>query len=327
MVFGVATAVTDDDGEFTANVYTEQDASLSSGLKAIRFKRINGEERETLSGTGKQIADFAAARGGRLEIDAQRLVRPEPLCKTFSLSDGSEALRFPYTNRQSDVLKVESEGLNTLSSITGQPYPASEFTFTDGTLPDGYYGFEWPLHHFTWLNQSEERVAASWQLLGQLVSVDQPSAEVPLCTSLGQFQGCSRVTDEGSEQIFQQAMFTVRSLNQALAEGIQRGKLKATGKLRVASLKHFAETLREIRMTLRQLPAVRFFCSGEIHPNCVQAEYPKKQLLLSFDNLMKIKFAASFKQPRRTHRSQRKQFKALVEKQPSSYVTCRSGGG
>lgn len=323
VVFGVATVVTDEKGEFIASVNTQEDASVSAGIKAVRFERFNGETRENLTGTGKEIADFASARGGKLEIDAKALVRPEPLCKTFNITDGEEALRFPYSNRQSELLEVSSDKLNTLSSITGQPYPASEFKPTDQNLPDGYYGFEWPLREFKWRDSAQqERVAASWQLLGQVVSIDQLSEEVPLCTSLGQFQGCSRVTDEASDQIFQQAALSVRALNNQLTERLNKQRIKAKGTLRSAYLKNAGNSLRGIREQLRALPRQRFICTGELQMQCAEREYPKKQLLALFDRIARFEMATRIKGFKKLHANMRKEFKRALDRQPSRYVSC-----
>ena len=323
MVFGVATVVTDDKGEFVASVNAQEDASVSSGLKAVKFERINGEDRETLSGTGQQIADFAAARGGKLEIDAKALIRPEPLCKTYNLTDGAEALRFPYSNRQGETLEVSAEKLNKLSSITGNPYPPSEFKATDQNLPDGYYGFEWPVTDFTWRDGSQqERIAASWMLLGQVMSIDQPREEVPLCTSLGDFLGCSRVTDEAGEKIFQQAVLSVRTLSNELTDLLLKQKVKGKGKLRGAYLKNAGDSLRLIRQELRSLPQQRFICTGELQMRCAERSYPKKQMLAYFDRIAKFDMAATIKGFRRLHANLRKDFKKLVDAQPSRFVSC-----
>lgn len=323
VVFGVATVVTDEKGEFIASVNTQLDASVSSGMKAVKFERFNGETRETLAGTGQQIADFTAARGGKLEIDAKALIRPGPLCKTFNVADGAEALRFPYSNREGETLEVASEKLNSLSSITGNPYPPSEFKATDQNLRDGYYGFEWPAIDFIWRDGAQqERIAASWQLLGQVVSVDLPREEVPLCTDLGEFRGCNRVTDEAGEKIFQQAALSVRTLNNELTNLLSKQKVKGTGKLRGAYLKNAGDSLRLIRQELRALPQQRFICTGELQMQCAERNYPKKEMLAYFDRIAKFNMAGTIKGFRRLHANLRKDFKKLVDKQPSRFVSC-----
>jgi len=313
-----------------ATVNLEEDASVSSALAAIKFERFNGEGRETLSGNGQQIAQFVAARGDRLEIDAKALVRPEPLCKTYSTTSGAEVIRFSYTNRQSKTLEVLSDGLNQLSSITGQPFPAAEFKPTDESLPDGYYGFEWPINEFIWRDVSqEERVAASWRLLGQVVSLDKLSVDVPLCSEQGDYRGCSPVTDELSEQLFQQALRTVSNISDTITKGLKKGTWKAAGKLRGIYLKGAAGSLRNIRETLRALPKTRYVCVGAGRPTCSDMTYPKQQLMLDFDKLIKFKMPVALRKIKgivRTHAQQRKVFIQMLGRQPDRFTTCAAPG-
>ncbi len=322
VVLGVATVVTDEHGEFSANIATEVDASVSSGIKAIKFLYFNGEERETLEGTGRDVLDFAAARGGRLEIDAQRLVRPEEICKSYSADDGSEVLRFPYTSHQSDYLNVESDLLNTLSSITGEPYPPATFRPSFITQPDGYYGFEWPISHFAWRNSSEERVIASWQLLGKVVSVDQLSAELPFCNWIGKYRGCSKISNDISEKLFAYVTETIKSLGQVLVKRAKLNSVKAKNRLRASYLTYAQGALREMRATLRRLPRDRFSCRGTIHMLCAEEEYPKKALLRNFDQLFLFKQARRIKSFKQTHTNQRRGFVVLLDQEPNRYVSC-----
>jgi hypothetical protein len=322
VVLGVATVLTDENGEFSANIATEVDASVSSGIKAIKYLYFNGEEREILQGTGQDVLDFVSARGGRLEIDGERLVKPEAICKSYSADDGSEVLRFPYTSHQSDYLTVESDMLNSLSSISGEPYPPASFRPSLVTQPDGYYGFEWPLSYFSLNNISEQRIIASWQLLGKVVSVDQLSAELPFCSWIGRYRGCTRITNDTSAQLFAYAAETINSLSQLLVKSARIPSAKAKSRLRATYLKYAQASLREMRATLRRLPQYRFSCRGSIHMLCAEEEYPKKALLRHFDQLRLFKTAKRIRKFNQMHVNQRKGFIGLLDQEPSRYVAC-----
>jgi hypothetical protein len=321
---GQAPVTTDSEGKFQAKVARNQDASLSSGLKAIKFEKIAGEEREVLEGTGEQIATVAAQQGGLIVIDASRRVQPEPLCRTFSADNGAEVLWFRYTNRFGEVLSVPQAELNTLLSPSGQPYPVSEFKSTDETQPNGFYGFEWPIEFFTWFKSdtNQEMVSAAWKLLGAEVAVEQPKEEVPLCADSFELRGCSRLSEGISNRIFDQAVSTVTEIAKESEKLKKIGLWRPKGNVRLPHHKQAGRSLSSIRKILRKLPTNRYSCTGGVPPNCSVVVFPKSRILAEYDKIMLVKLPPGLQKLVKKDPVERRKFLVELRKHPDRFVTC-----
>lgn len=288
------------------------------------MEAIAGTPVETLSGSASEIEQIASSQGGILDIMTSRRVRPEAICRVYDGNLGVEALRFAFTNRYGEALNVSSQGLNSIESVSGVPYPIASFGSTDITKPDGYLGFTWPMDYFKWFDpaRNQEVVSTTWKLLGKQVFVDAPQSDIPICSQAGGFSGCSAFNDTLTNRIYEQALSSVTRLsNQALklkAEGVW----KPVGKMRTPYYNSAARSLRSIRILLR-LPSDRYVCTEAVPQACRTVVFPKAQLQSEFDKIFKVKLPNGLRSLVRLVPPERKKFQAELKKLPNSYVTCR----
>jgi hypothetical protein len=324
---GPLTVMTDENGGFVVEVPPSSDASISSGIPAILPTSIANIPGSSLSGTGEQIAQIAAANGGVIDILATRLVEPAPICLIPGGSNVADALRFGFTNRSGSKLEVMIEPLNSLSSVSGLAFPPSEFDSTDMSLPNDYLGFEWTLENFTWTDPAtgQEMVSASWKLLGKEVVLNQPRSSVPICTGRGGYDGCRQFTDEMADQLFQSATESVRRLS-TMAEQARKSSFWRKGERFVNPfLRQTAAGLRGIRSILQKLPANRFICESGPPQGCSTVAFPRAQLLKNFERIIGIKLPWGLRHMMRQLPRERKKFKSQLDLLPSEYVVCPNG--
>jgi len=323
LVFGSLAVTADPDGRFEVSVRSNEDASVSSGLPALQILDFNGEVTEVLTGTGQQIAEFAAAYDSELRVNAISRIKPENMCRTFSSDTGEEALRFPYTSRYSEQLEVTSANLNTLFSISGAPYPLSLFEASSVELPDGFYGFEWPLSHFVWIgSDGTERVSAAWKILGKQSQVEDRKSDVPWCAGAGGLDQCVPYSGDLNNRIFRQAVSTVTALSRAAVRAKAQGIWKPTGRLRIPFFKRAAQSLSKIRFILSQLLPNRFICPGAAPPQCVVATFPKAELMREFESMLTVKWPRGLLHLRKTFPKERQAFRNELARQPDKYASC-----
>jgi hypothetical protein len=165
-----------------------------------------------------------------------RNLRPEPLCRTFSSENGEEVLRFPYTNRHSQDLEVDSQQLNTLWSVDEAAAPPRVFLLSDSTFSDGDYGFEHPIRLFTWLDAGGlERVSALWRIVGAEQGIEALKEDIGWCTVTGEFKDCVGFSPDMNNRIFAQMLSTVSKLSRAAvrAKAKAKGLWRSKGKLHI----------------------------------------------------------------------------------------------
>lgn len=314
-----------DDGKFIAQVPPEEDASLSSGLKAIKIEEINGEQRETLPGTGSEIASIAAANGGIIQISVSSRIKAEPLCLAYSADGGQEVLWFRYTNRFGETLEVGDQRLNSILSPSGLPYPVSMFDSTDASKPDGFLGFEWALDYFKDIEPATNReiVRAVWKLLGKEVGLEQPKEEIPLCTESGGLRECIPVAPGSDSKIFEAAARTVNRLAKACEKAKKQGTWRPQGTFRIPYYKRAGTALRNIRKILNRIERERLLCQNVIPVGCLEKNYPKSQLLEQFDSILRVKLPKGLTHLVKKYPAERRYFILEMNKQPDRYVTCR----
>jgi hypothetical protein len=313
-----------DDGRFVAQVLPEQDASISSGLKAIKIEEINGEERETLPGSGAEIASIAVANGGVIQIAVSRRVKAEPLCLAYSADGSQEVLWFRYTNRFGETLEVADQQLNSLLSPSGLPYPVSKFESTNQDQPDGFFGFEWALDYFKDIEPvtNKEIIRAVWKLLGKEVSLEQPKEEVPLCSESGDLRGCLPLPAHSNGRIFEAASRTVNRLAKECEKAKIRGIWKPQGTFRIPYYKRAGTALRRIREILNQIDREGLLCRDLIPAGCSEQTYPKSRLLEQFDSILKVKLPKGLRHLVKRYPGERRYFIAELNKQPDRYIKC-----
>jgi hypothetical protein len=324
LLFGRLSVTAGPEGEFEVSVPAERDASVASGLEALRIIDFNGEEMEVLPGTGAEIYQFAMDRGSELIVNAISRIIPGPMCRSFSEQNGEEVLRFPYTNRYFKQLEVASPLLNTVWSISGTPAPASVFEASPETLEDDYYGFEWPISHFTWTGpDSQERVSAVWKILGKQAEVETLRSEIPFCNEPAQINDCSRVPISLNNRIFEQAVQTVTNLSKGAVKAKKSGRWKPKGKFRNPYLmKRAAQALSNIRDILRALPANQYICSSTPKDPCFNQVFPKDRLYSEFEAILKVKLPKELRFLMKNYPKERKAFLAELAKYPNTFTSC-----
>ncbi len=311
------------DGGFSVGVELNNDSSIASDLKALLVRSFNKQEMEVLTGTGREIVEFVATYGTPLVVEVAPRVKPEAICRTYGSETGQEVLRFPYTNRYIEDLTVTAENLNSLWSISGQPSPVSVFNRTDQSFPDGYYGFEWPISHFTWIDSAgRERVSATWKLLGAEVSVDDYRENISFCELNGEVVGCAELAADMDNRLFRKAVSTVTELNKAAVRAKKAGLWIPKGKFRGPHFERAGRALRNIRVILRNLPPNRYLCPDPQPPQCRSVVYPKAALLTQFDSILSVKLPQGLTHLRKLYPQLRKDFIVELNKQPNWYLSC-----
>lgn len=321
--FGSVVATSDANGLIQVSMPSENVADVSSGIIAVKVESIAGTPVESLGGSGAEIEQIANSQGGILDIVTSRRVKPEALCRVFDGDLGLEALRFPFTNRYGEALNVSSQGLNSIESVSGVPYPIASFGSTDSAKPDGYLGFTWTMDYFKWFDpaRNQEVVSATWTLLGKKVSVDAPQSDIPICSQAGDFSGCSAFNDTLTNRIYEQALSSVTRLSNQALKLKAKGAWRPVGKVRTPYYNSAARSLRGIRALLR-LPNNRYVCSEAVPQACRTILFPKAQLHSEFDKIFKVKLPSGLRSLVRLVPSERKKFQAELKKLPNSYVTC-----
>jgi hypothetical protein len=322
--FGSVVATSDSNGLLQVTIPRQSVADVSSNILAIKVESIAGTPVETLSGTAAEIEQIASSQGGVLDIVTSRRVNPEQLCRVYDSDLGAEAIRFPFTNRYGEALAVSSQGLNSIESVSGVPYPIASFGSTDSAKPNGYLGFTWAIDYFKWFDpaRNQEVISASWMLLGKRVSIDAPQSEIPICSQAGEFGGCVGFNDTLTNRIYEQALSSVTRLgNQAIALKA-KGVWRPVGRVRTPYYNSAARSLRNIRALLR-LPNDRYVCADVVPQGCRTIVFPKTQLQSEFDKIFKVKLPSGLRSLVRLVPSERKKFQAELKKLPNSYVTCR----
>ncbi len=316
---GATEVTTDVDGKFRVELPPDTDASISSGIKAIRYVKINDQEQESLPGTAEQIKQIAEDYTGRIEIDAIRLVNAGPICLNRDANSGAESLWFPYTNASQESLEIPQRPLNELFSATGEPYPPLSFEPTDPTQPESYRVFSWPVQHFI---SDADMVSAIWRILGTEISVLQLKAEVPLCTQPGELDDCVKLGQDMSSRLFEQTLATISRLGRACEKAKKQGKWRPVGKFRNPYYQQAARSLRAIRQILHRLPATRYTCQGQVPPGCTVVAYPKAQIAMEFDKILRVKLPSGLTHLTKRLPGERRLFLAELAKQPRTFLTC-----
>lgn len=333
MVVGETAVNTDESGQFSLEVPAAAPADISSGLLAVRYDLIAGIERETLIGSGAEIAAIALANGGSIVIDATQRVKPGPLCYVADPETGSGSIRFPFTNRFGVTLKVESDKLNSLTSLSdpsrgadSEPYPLADFESIGDDKPDDYLGFEWPVNYFTWYDsvRDAEVVSAQWRLINETVSIDQPLSEVPICPSPGLLEGCTPYTTEIRNQLYSQMFSTVSNLSRLAEAAAKKGRWRRRdGRFRNPFYDQAAKSLRNTKKLLSRIGNPAFYCISAAPAGCSEIVYPKSEILEQFDRILRVKLPKELRFLNKAIGPERSKFVKLLRQQPKTVVNCQ----
>lgn len=332
VLVGVQSVTTDQQGEFSVSRPPSEVADVASGLLAVRFDAIAGIETEVLQGTGADVAAIAQASGGSLVIDATQRVKPEPLC-FLQQGDSGGMIRFPFTNRYGSTLTVESDKLNSLTSLADpsrgsdqEPYPLADFESTEADKPDGHLGFEWSVNYFLWFDstRNSEIVSAQWKLINETVSIDQPLSEVPLCPLPILLDRCSTYTRQISNKLYEQMFSSVTELTRQADRAAKRGKWRnRKGKFRTPFFRRAATSLRITREVLNRLGNPAYICPAGAPQGCSTIRFPKVEVLGQFDSILKVKLPKELRFLYRVLGSERIKFLRSLKEQPDSIVVCQ----
>jgi hypothetical protein len=314
-------------------VVPSQVADISSGLLAVRYDTIAGIQTETLQGTGTEIAAIAQANGGIIVIDATQRVKPEPLCYIQDPISGAGFIRFPFTNRYGTTLSVESDKLNSLTSLADpsrgpdqEPYPLADFESIEEDKPDGHLGFEWSINYFLWFDsaRNSEIVSAQWKLINETVSLDQPLSEIPLCPAPILLDRCSTYSTQLSNRLYSQMFSSVTRLSQLADKAAKRGKWRnRDGRFRNPYLGRAARSLRNTRAILNRLGSPAYVCPAGLPQGCSSVRFPKAEVLQQFDLILQVKIPKELKFLNKAIGPERLKFLKALREQPDSVVVCR----
>jgi len=323
LLFGTAEVTAGPDGSFLAQVPVDHDASVRSGIDALRILHINDREMELLAGTGRDIAAFMEPYGQILKISVSSRIVPGDPCLSYSSDTGEEILRFPYTNRGAQRYEVISPDLNTVWSISGTPAPAPAFEATNEFIPNNYFGFEWPLANFTWLDSNGiEHVSAIWRLLGQQREINLLKSEILPCVIEGTINECAPITAAMAEDVIRHTMDTIFKLSQAALKTRDSTHWKASGKPRIPYLKRAARAIKGMRSIINSMPKKRYICPGQAPATCSSAAFPKAALTEQFDSILKVKLPKGLKKLVKIYPKFRTMFLNELKKQPDTFTYC-----
>lgn len=324
---------TDQEGEFTVSKLPSEVADVASGLPAVRFDTIAGVQTEVLSGTGAEIAAIAQANGGSIVIDATQRVKPEPVCYVQPSGSGTGLLRFPFTNRFGTTLTVQSDKLNSITSLADpsrpadhEPYPLADFESTDTDKENGHLGFEWSLAFFEWFDPARNStvVSAQWKLINETVSVDQPLSEIPICTSPIQLDRCSSYTTRISNRLYAQMFSSVAELSRQADRAAKRGKWRnRRGQFRNPFFGRAALSLRTTRQLLNGLGSTAYICPSGTPQGCSVVRFPKAEVLEQFDSILRVALPKELRFLYRVLGAERVKFLSALREQPNSIVVCQ----
>lgn len=333
VVVGAQTVTTNEQGEFAVAVPPASVADIASGLLAVRYDVIAGLETEVLQGTGAEIAAIAQANGGVIVIDASQRVNPEPLCYIQDPSSGAGFIRFPFTNRYGATLSVESDKLNSLTSLADpsrgpdqEPYPLAHFDSIEADKPDGHLGFEWSVNYFLWFDsaRNSEIVSAQWKLINETVSLDQPLSEVPLCPVPILLERCSTYSTQLANRLYSQMFSSVTRLSQLADKAAKRGKWRnRDGRFRNPYLGRAANSLRNTRALLNRIGNPAYICPAGLPPGCSSVRFPKAEVLQQFDLILRVRIPKELKFLNKALGPERLKFLRALREQPDSVVVCR----
>jgi hypothetical protein len=308
-------------------------ADISSGLLAVRYDTIAGVQAETLQGTAAEIATIAQMNGGVIVIEASQRVKPEPLCYIQDPSTGAGFIRFPFTNRFGSTLSVESDKLNSLTSLADpnrgsdqEPYPLADFESIEADKPDGHLGFEWSVNYFLWFDsaRNSEVVSAQWKLINETVSLDQPLSEVPLCPVPALLDRCSAYSTQLSNRLYSQMFSSVTRLSQLAEKAAKRGKWRnRDGRFRNPYLGRAAKSLRNTRQLLNRLGNPAYVCPAGAPRGCSAVRFPKAEVLEQFDLILRVKLPNELKFLTKAIGPERLKFLKALREQPDSIVVCQ----
>jgi hypothetical protein len=219
---------------------------------------------------------------------------------------------------------VASESLNTVWSISGTPAPTSLFEASETAIPDDYYGFEWPISNFTWVDPSgQERISAVWKILGKQTQVESAKDDVVFCAGGGAVGNCSLMPTKSTQTIISQAASTVFAISRAVTKAkVTKAWRSSSTSFRTTYQSRAAKALRNINTILRNLPVSRYICPNVAPPPCKDATFPKGALASEFESIFRVKLPKGLKEISKLYPKERQAFMNELKKHPDTYTYC-----
>lgn len=142
--------------------------------------------------------------------------------------------------------------------------------------------------------------------------------------SYAQSQGvsCKAIAKSATDNVFNQALATVRLLtNEALKAGAS-GRWQPDGTFKKRFFSNSATALREIRSLLSGISSVSVSCAKSQSRVCTNAAVPKDELVASFNKIFQVRFPRGLQHLKRFQKGEESKFVALVEALPDNYISC-----
>lgn len=290
------------EGEFSVSVGSSQTVGISSALPAIAFTPVQGVAMEL-----SLLSPFA--------IEAVRLLEPGPGLPCRAVVGSTPMVFWPYTNLTADLLVVP-EALSYFSQSAALP----ETAFSPGR---NFFSRELGLFG----------PSASWTILGKEAALGEP---LQVCTGSGDPNGCSEITQDLLNRIFDDAVRIVTDTYafslQVKRDLIRRG-WKSPGKpddyvrLGKPSLRRIKERLNAIRPEGSTI----YTCPAEVAEDpplsvrsCQMLPFPKEEFRMEIREYFSIKPKRHFEKVTSDRRLQAElaKFEKVLAEVPDNYYVC-----
>lgn len=174
----------------------------------------------------------------------------------------------------------------------------------------------------TFLPAKVEQLLSRWCCIS--VSVLLVFACMQWTESYGQSQGsnCKSIAKSETDDVFNQALSTVRLLtNEALKAGAS-GRWQPDGSFKKSFFSNSATALREIRGLLAGISAVSASCAKSQSQVCANSAVPKEELIASFNKIFQSRFPRGLQHLKRLQTAEAKKFVDVVDELPENYISC-----
>jgi hypothetical protein len=140
-----------------------------------------------------------------------------------------------------------------------------------------------------------------------------------------QSETCKAIATSATDDVFNQALSTVRLLtNEALKAGAS-GRWQPDGSFKKSFFSQSATALREIRSLLSGVSSVSASCAKSQSQVCANAAVPKDQLVASFNKIFQIRFPRGLQHLKRLQSAERAKFVDVLDALPDNFISCGPG--
>jgi hypothetical protein len=254
-----------------------------------------------------------------LLIEVRSKIIPGRICQF--IQNDQIFLRFPYTQRSGETLRVPPGFLNELAPRSTQARPPSEFEPTLALQEVSSTSFSIRLDELGDIGTTE---SPRWRILG----ADTPNtSHYPMCEEQSFLSSCGTYSITGLERIFQLTARTAAATFREIVRARRYKTISLTGRNRKPiELVKAAPRLAQVRSILRSIPRLGFECPTT-PTRCGTFTFPKKELLETMEKLFRGPWP---KQVRRAVArvqqlapGSRQRLQNLLNEYPNSMTVCQ----